>query len=162
MPAHGIHEDKQMTIRISHAARRRCAGRGSPLRPAGGFSLVELVVAMVVMVILSSVALASYRSFTLESRRTTATTALTDAASRQEQFFLNNKTYTATLGSGGINVPATVTGGYYTLSIDAPTVACPIARCWVMRAAPQGNQGDDSCGTLSFTSEGDKSPAGCW
>ena len=34
-----------------------------------GFTLVELIVAMVVMAILSSVAVASYRSFTLEARR---------------------------------------------------------------------------------------------
>jgi type IV pilus assembly protein PilE len=138
----------------------------SPTRPApgrrNGFTLVELLVAMVVMGIITSIAMVSYRSFAVESRRATATTALSDAASRQEQFFLNNKTYTATVGAGGLNVSATVEGGYYALSVVAPTAACPIASCWVMQAAPQGNQVEDSCGTLGYTSEGDKSPAGCW
>ena len=136
-------------------------GRASP-HCMKGFTLVELIVAMVVMAILSSVAVASYRSFTLDARRATAVSALTDAASRQEQFFLNNKTYTAAVGSGGINTSATIDGGYYTLSIVAPTAACALTRCWVMQATPQGTQTDDSCGTLSYNSDGDKTPTGCW
>jgi type IV pilus assembly protein PilE len=142
--------------------------------------LTELMVTLVVMSILTSVALASYRSFSLESRRATALTALSEAASRQEQFFLNNKTYTATVGAGGINMSATVDGGYYALSVDAPTAGCPIARCYVLRATPQGSAGcpiarcyvlratpqgsqtEDSCGTLTHDSDGDKAPDGCW
>jgi type IV pilus assembly protein PilE len=137
------------------------AGRRDVAR-CGGFTLVELVVAMVIMAIISSVALASYRSFSLESRRATATTALSDAASRQEQFYLNNKRYTTSLGDDGLNVPALVDGGYYQIGIVAATAACPIARCWVMRAVPQGTQAEDSCGTLTYTSEGDRTPAECW
>ena len=93
-------KDEQMTIR---SALTRTHGRKSP-HAVNGFTLIELMVAMLVMIILSSVAVASYRSFSEDARRTTAITALTDAASRQEQFFLNNKSYTATVGGGGINV----------------------------------------------------------
>lgn len=136
----------------NHAAQRAMAG----------FTLVELVIAMVVMAVISGIAVTSYRSFTLDARRTTALTALTDAASRQEQFFLDNKTYTETVGSGGINAAASVEGGYYALSIETPTAACPISRCWVMQATPLGNQSVDTCGTLGYNSDGDKTPAGCW
>ena len=92
------------------------------------------------------------------------TAALTDAASRQEQFFLNNKSYTTSLGTDGLNMAATVDGGYYTLRVVPPPVggACPISRCWVMEAAPQGNQTEDTCGILSYSSEGERTPAGCW
>ena len=127
-----------------------------------GFTLVELIVAMVVMAIISSVAIASYRNFAMEGRRATALTALTDAASRQEQFFLNNKTYSGTVGSGGLNVTTTIDGGYYILSIATATTACPLNRCWQMSAAPVGNQAEDSCATLSVDSDGSKTPNGCW
>ena len=140
---------------------RPCRARRMPSR-ARGFTLVELIVTMIVMAVISSVAIASYRTFAIESRRATATTALSDAASRQEQFFLNNKTYTTTVGAGGLNVSATLDGGYYTMSIDAATAGCPITRCWSMRATPQGTQTEDACGTLVYSSEGEKSPAGCW
>lgn len=129
---------------------------------AKGFTLVELIVAMIVMSVLSSIAVASYRSFSMDARRATAITALTDAASRQEQFFLDNKSYTTTVGGGGINVDTTIEGGYYSLSIVAPSSACPIARCWAMQATPQGNQTDDNCGTLAYNSDGEKTPDGCW
>ena len=138
-----------------------CHSRPGP-RGNRGFTLVELLVAMVVMGIITSIAMVSYRTFAVESRRTTATTALSDAASRQEQFFLNNKTYTTTVGAGGLNVSTTVDGGYYVLSVVTPTAACPVTRCWVMQAAPQGTQNEDSCGTLSYSSDGDRLPAGCW
>jgi len=151
-------KDEDMTIR---PAFTRTPGRKST-HGVHGFTLIELLVAMLVMIILSSTAVASYRSFAEDARRTTAITALTDAASRQEQFFLNNKSYTATVAGGGINVSATVEGGYYTLGIVAPTAACPLTRCWVLQAVPQGTQANDSCGTLGYDSDGDKTPAGCW
>jgi len=151
-------KDEYMT---TGPAFTRTHGRKST-HGVNGFTLIELLVAMLVMTILSSVAVASYRSFSEDARRTTAITALTDAASRQEQFFLNNKSYAGTVDGDGINVSATVDGGYYILGIVAPTVACPLTRCWVMQAVPQGTQADDSCGTLRYDSDGDRTPAGCW
>jgi type IV pilus assembly protein PilE len=134
-----------------------CVGRA-----ARGITLVELVVVMVIAALLAAIAMASYRSYTLQARRATAITALTDAASRQEQFFLNNRSYTSTLGPGGLNMASTTQGGSYVLSVEAPTAGCPIARCWSMRATPQGTQADDTCGILSYDSDGERAPANCW
>ena len=143
-------------------ANRKGVRRAVTARRARGFTLVELVVTMVVVTVLSAIAMTSYRSYTMQARRASAVTALTDTASRQEQFFLNNRSYTATLGAGGLNADATTEGGAYLVSIDAPTVACPIARCWSMRATPQGGQTEDDCGTLTHDSDGNRTPAGCW
>ena len=131
-------------------------------RSARGITLVELVVVMVIAALLAAIAMASYRSYTQQARRATAITALTDAASRQEQFFLNNRSYTSTLGPGGLNMSSMTQGGFYLLSVDAPTAGCPIARCWSMQATPQGRQADDTCGTLSYDSDGERAPANCW
>lgn len=136
--------------------------RAMHARRTRGFTLVELIIVMVVTALLAAVAMASYRAYTLQAQRASAITALSDAASRQEQFFLNNRSYTAALGAGGLNVPAATPGGAYLVSIDAPTAGCPIARCWSMRATPQGRQTDDACGTLTHNSDGDRAPADCW
>jgi type IV pilus assembly protein PilE len=144
--------------RTTRVRRWRVAGK----RMVRGFTLVELMVAMLVAVLLSAIAMAAYRNYTLQAQRSAALAALSDAASRQEQFFLNNRSYTATLGAGGLNVSESVSGGAYLLSIDAPSAACPLARCWSMQATPQGRQADDRCGTLSINSDGDRAPAGCW
>ncbi len=151
-----------MNARVIPPPARRAGSPAAGPRTERGFTLVELMVVLVVVAIISAIAMTSYRSYMLEARRSTAVTALTDAASRQEQFFLNNRSYTATLGAGGLNVDATTEGGAYTVSIDAATAGCPIARCWAMRAVPQGTQAEDDCGTLTYDSDGNRTPAGCW
>jgi type IV pilus assembly protein PilE len=151
-----------MTQQEFQTGTRKLSPRAVHVRRSRGFTLVELIIVMVVTALLAAVAMASYRAYTLQARRATAITALSDAVSRQEQFFLNNRSYTATLGAGGLNVPAATPGDAYLVSIDAPTAGCPIARCWSMRATPQGRQTDDACGTLTHNSDGDRAPADCW
>jgi type IV pilus assembly protein PilE len=133
-----------------------------------GFSLIELLIVMVVVGILASVGYPSYRDHVLRTQRAEAQSALMDAASRQEQFFLDNKTYTTTIGAGGLNLAALTESGAYALSVVAPTAACPITRCYVLRATPQGGQTDDTrCASLTLSSSGTKNATGtapteCW
>lgn len=127
-----------------------------------GFSLIELLVVLVVAAIIAAIAVPSYQQHTRKSRRAAATAALIDATSRQEQFFLDNKTYTTTITAGGLNMLAGTDDGTYTLSVDAPTAACVLDRCYQVRATPQGVQTADSCGVLMINSERVKSPVDCW
>ncbi len=129
-----------------------------------GLTLIELMIVVVVVAILASVAYPMYTDQTRKTRRSTAHTALADAASQQEQFFLNNKTYTTSFGSTGLNFPTNTEGDYYTLSVDAPTAGCPIARCYVLRGTPPAGspQASDPCGALTYNSDGVKTPANCW
>lgn len=129
---------------------------------AQGFSLIEVLVVVGVVALLATLAYPAYQDQVMKARRSTAKSALADAGSRQEQFFLNNKTYTTTVGAGGLNLATTTDGGFYTLSVDAATGACPIDRCWRMRAAPEPAQADDRCGTLTISSDGARTPAECW
>lgn len=127
-----------------------------------GFSLVELIIVMVVAGVIAAIAIPSYQEQSRRGRRSAATAALLDATSRQEQFFLDNKTYTTTIIAGGLNMNAITESGSYALSVDAPTGACQLNRCYSVRATPQGAQSADSCGALTINSERVKSPNDCW
>ena len=84
------------------------------------------------------------------------------ATSRQEQFFLDNKTYTTTIVAGGLNMTAVTESGTYSLSVDDPSGACPLERCYLVRAIPKGVQDGDKCGQLTVNSDRVKTPSNCW
>lgn len=138
------------------------ADRGPAVGACGGFSLLELIIVVVVAGVIAAIALPSYQEQTRKSRRAAATATLFDATSRQEQYFLDNKTYTVTIAAGGLNMNAVTEDGSYVISVDAPTGACPIDRCYRVRATPQGAQAGDSCGALTIDSDRVKFPNGCW
>ena len=151
------------TQTASLSRRTRPGGDGSMLRrTSGGFTLTELMIALVIAAIIAAVALPAYQDHARKARRAEGHAALIDAASRQEEFFLNNKTYTATVGAGGLNALPTTENGYYAITVDAPTAACPIDRCYQLRATPQGNQATDSCGALTLDFDRVKAPSNCW
>jgi len=131
-------------------------------RAIKGFTILELMIVVVIAGIIAAIAVPSYQEQSRRTRRAVATAALLDATSRQEQFFLDNKTYTATIIAGGLNMNAITESGSYALSVDAPTGACPLDRCYRVRATPQGAQSADSCGPLTINSERVKSPNDCW
>ena len=131
-------------------------------RAIKGFSLLELIIVVVVAGVIAAIAIPSYQEQSRRSRRSAATAALFDATSRQEQFFLDNKSYTTTVIAGGLNMNSITESGSYALSVDAPSGACPLDRCYRVRATPQGAQAADSCGPLTIDSERIKSPNDCW
>ena len=134
------------------------------MRTDRGFTLLELMIVVAVAAIIATIAIPSYQLHTGKTRRAAATAALIDATSRQEQFFLDNKNYTTTINTGGLNMVAVTQSGAYTLSVDAPPIdgSCPLDRCYRVRATPQGVQSGDTCGTLTINSERVKTPNNCW
>ena len=123
---------------------------------ARGFSLTELMVVVAAVAILAGIAYPSYQNYTLETRRSQAKAALTDAASQQEQFFLNFKTYAGAMTS--MNMPTATTGGHYNLAVDSASITN-----YVLSATPVGAQAGDTCGTLTLSRGGSRTPlSGCW
>ncbi|MBP6725224.1 MAG: prepilin-type N-terminal cleavage/methylation domain-containing protein [Halioglobus sp.] len=70
-----------------------------------GFSLVELLVALVIAAVLLLVALPGYQFMVLKSTRAAARATLLDVVSRQEQYFVNHKRYAVDLGGLGLPEP---------------------------------------------------------
>ncbi len=135
--------------------------RAQQYRAVRGFSLIELMIVVGVAAIIATIAIPNYQEHSKKGRRAAAAAALIDATSRQEQFFLDNKAYTTTIIVGGLNMAAVTEGGTYVLSVDAPNVACPMNRCFRVRATPQGTQIGDTCGTMTIDSDRLKTPSGC-
>lgn len=58
-----------------------------------GFTLVELLVVIAVIGILASVAIPSYSNYSIRGKLMEATSALSDARIKMEQFYQDNRTY---------------------------------------------------------------------
>jgi type IV pilus assembly protein PilE len=68
-------------------------------RPEGGFTLIELMVAVAIVAILASVAMPSYTSYIRRGQMQEAFTNLSDLAIKLEQYYQDNKNYGATSGT---------------------------------------------------------------
>jgi type IV pilus assembly protein PilE len=58
-----------------------------------GVTLIELMIVIIVVAVLASIAIPSYRQYVLRSHRTEAKAALMNVAAAQEKFYLQNNTY---------------------------------------------------------------------
>jgi type IV pilus assembly protein PilE len=142
------------------------------MRKIAGFTLIELVVAMVIAAILAAIAIPSYSSYVRKSRRTDAKTALLDIASLEERLYSTTNTYSSTptdLGYTGARFPVTLGGGDYRVEIPAVTQATSTAPASFSFTATAINdqQNDTQCVTMTVTSTGVQSASpdnsgACW
>jgi type IV pilus assembly protein PilE len=93
------------------------------LHRAGGFSLLELLVALAILGILVSIAYPSYTRYLVRANRADAQTQLTQAAQWMERYYTTHDSYTAaTLPSNLAQSPASGTA-VYNLSFNPPSTA---------------------------------------
>ena len=121
-----------------------------------------------VIAILVALAVPSYQSFVMKSRRTEAKDLLYTAAQRQQQYFTMFNVYTTNAGS--LSVPTSSSNSYYSLRITAGTTGS-INTSYSMTATPVSGTtqaGDSACGTYTLNSLGTKTVNGsqttppCW
>lgn len=128
--------------------------RGQVVRTqTGGFTLIELVIAVAIVAILSVIALPSYNNYVLKAKRMDAKIALLDMASRQERFFSINNTYTSVAANlGYAALPASVPSSgtpTYQISVSAAS-----SSAYSLTATPNGDQLKDSCGSYTINQLG--------
>lgn len=126
-----------------------------------GFTLIEVMIAMVIVGILAAIAYPSYRQYVLRSNRAEAKAIMMEAAQFMERYFTTNNTYV------GAALPSTVSpkgasgsGIKYNISFSV----APTANNYTLQAVPNGGQASDACATLTLSQAGARTPttAGCW
>lgn len=129
---------------------------------AGGFTLVELMITVAIMAIIAAIAIPSYTGYLTRARRSAAEQLVMQIASKQQQYIVDARSYTATIGSGGLNISsqdgwtctATCTNGSYTVSVVVDNTATPPT--YTISATPVATGSQASDGTISYTSTGAK------
>ena len=138
---------------------------------AAGATLVELLFVVVVVAILASVAMPTYRGYMLRAHRVEAKTALLSLAAAQEKFYLQNGTYATNLAltpapPDGLGLRSTTQNGRYVIVIDAADTIGFSAT-----ATTAGAQtADDDCATFTInvlgvkgaTDAGGSTATACW
>lgn len=139
-------------------------------RAARGFTLIELMIAVVIVAILAAVALPAYQDAIRKARRSEGKAALLRTAQLQERWYTANGTYTTDLGALYGKPGAAVRSdedpfafaGHYILGITA-AASGGIAQGYTLSAEPAGDRGlqgsshtDPDCGTLTLTNTGVK------
>lgn len=148
----------KMDKRIDHTQTK--AGR------TAGFTLIEVMVAVVVMSILAAVAFPSYLQHVARTKRSAAQTFMYGVASKQEQFLLDARKYAISLAELNLATPGELIG-FYTFTVDTNNAATPPTYLITATAvAPQSTR-DQKCGNLTLSQSGEKkalgsSPANCW
>ena len=151
--------------------KRYSAGATGQPQRARGFTLIELMVVVVIVGILAAITYPAYQEQVRKSKRSDAKNSLADLASRQQQYFADNKTYADTLAKLGWTGTAS-REGYYTIDSPISTTTAVSGGvtyhiAYTLTARGTGAQASDTkCATFSLTSAGKKTSTGggtnCW
>jgi type IV pilus assembly protein PilE len=117
-------------------------------RTNGGFTLIEMLIAVVVIGILAAIAVPSYQSLMERSRRGDAVSSLMRAQLSQEKHRADDIDYGAIdeIWSGTDSI-----SGHYSIAVASNSAAA-----FLVTAAPKpgGLQAGDSCGTFAINQDG--------
>jgi type IV pilus assembly protein PilE len=124
-------------------------------KQCGGFTLIELIIAVAVIGILSAIAYPSYQNHLSKSRRTDGMAALMKEAVLQERYAVQNNGCYSSAALGG----STSANGYYDMSVSSNN-----CDSYTLTATATGVQSSDSdCSILTLDNLGNKTPdSGCW
>ena len=120
-----------------------------PIRPGQrGMTLIELMIAVVVVGILASIAYPSFMSSIRKSRRAEGISALNQVQQAQERYRANQTAYTSNLTAAptatppGLGLPSSTPGGYYTIAIANANATSYEATATAVSGTSQANDGD--------------------
>jgi len=129
------------------------------MRQQRGFSLMELMVAVTIIGIIVAIALPSYNSHMLNTRRTAATACVVEMAQFMERVYTTSMDYSRNNAGVETVLPDSSCRNdltaFYTLSLE------PTAQTFTLTATPIGAQENDtSCGVLTLDQAGARTAAG--
>jgi type IV pilus assembly protein PilE len=140
-----------------------------------GVTLIELLIAIVLLSIIASAAYPSYTQYVVRAKRTAGKSVLLQVADRQQQYFMDNKRYANALTTLGFQEnPFMVTddGDYIAMGdnrrVYMIAMAAPTPTTYTLVAIPQMMMAskDNQCAVLFLLSTGQKGSTGggdkCW
>ena len=140
-----------------------------------GVTLLELMIVVVVIAIIATSAYPLYVQYVVRAKRAAGTSMLLQVADRQQQYFMDNKSYASSLENLGFSaspfmmdeegklVPAADDNRIYEISLSDTS-----ATTYTATAEPQLQQAekDTQCASLTLTHTGEKGHTGggtkCW
>jgi type IV pilus assembly protein PilE len=140
-----------------------------------GVTLIELLIAIVLLSIIAASAYPSYTQYVVRAKRTAGTSVLLQVADRQQQYFMDNKRYANVLTTLGFQASPFMIGGdgdYVAMGdndrVYLIAMATPTPTTYTLVAIPQMMMAskDTQCAVLFLLSTGQKGSTGggdrCW
>ncbi len=109
-----------------------------------GFTLIEIVVGMAIVLILTLAIIPAYKGHIAKSQRSDAKISLLKWAQAMERYYTENNAYYVG-GTSGYIYPITSEDGYYNLSYGVQTTTA-----YTLRASPLNVTQDEDCQTLTL------------
>lgn len=126
-----------------------------------GFSLIELMIVVAIIGIVGAIAMPSYDSYMLKSRRADdGLVHLSKIVDRQERFYLQNNIYTDSFAADGLNMTNSNVSddGFYEFAITLE--GTPVGQAYSVEATPVAGlaqERDTDCAIMTINSVGQKS-----
>lgn len=133
---------------------------GTVLR-ARGFTLIEVLITVAILVLLAAIAIPNYTQYVVRTNRSEARQQLLEAAAFLQRVFTQTNQYPAVLPANFQQSPATG-AARYTITLAQPNGNVT----YLLTATPTGQMAGDACGALTLNQTGVRTSVGpldtCW
>ena len=127
-----------------------------------GFTLIEVMIVVAIIGVLSAIAFPSYQRYVQRGNRSQAQQLMLEIASKQQQYMLDARAFTATIGTGGLNIASkdgwtcttSCVNSFYSVSVTVDNTATPPT--FTITADPSSSASQAADGKLTLTSDNTK------
>jgi len=124
-----------------------------------GITMIELMIVIVIVAVLASIAIPSYRDYVLRTNRMEAINVSLELAACQERVYIKENSYAADRCGLTANCMMSPNNEYQVCIALGTDGALPGDQSYTLTATPQGGQASDSCGAMTLTDAGIRTAA---